>query len=243
MALETVLCPWHSTLHRPNLLLSGAIGYDFGALDGRATQLGESHQNIMYVIYAYLRCHLTHSIVSVMSGVRGKIDLIFEALVPYIPQWVLELAIHSPTDAFRALLHNRTVSAEVSHELIRVRQENAAMNAEAGKDLLTVMGKLHCIHMLNVIQLISPSIVRANATAKGSQKMSNLEMQQQIPSLMIAGQDTTVWLEFLQLTRGLMIGLREIPYLWHYLSSPKMPSFKKTCGRRLWRCMKGITVI
>lgn len=65
-----------------------------------------------------------------------------------------------------------------------------ASGDESGKDLASVMGECSLIHRMMFFP--KPSTVRGNASIKASQKMSMEEMQWAIPSLMVAGQDTTV---------------------------------------------------
>lgn len=125
---------------------------------------------------------------------RTKTDIIFEAVVPWVPQIILHAAFALPTQAFKALQHNRSVSARVSAELVTSQVEAVSMGNLTGKDLLNVMGEFFffSVQTSQFVNSFGDSTVRGNASAKHSQKMTNEEMQEQIPSLMIAGQDTTV---------------------------------------------------
>ncbi|KIK60269.1 hypothetical protein GYMLUDRAFT_168136 [Collybiopsis luxurians FD-317 M1] len=151
----------YHTLHSATLdaVGEGAIGYQFQALDDNDSELGQIHQNII-----------------TMSGVRAKSDIIFEGIVPYIPPFLLRLALSFPSPAFTALRRNREVSRKVAKELVSASMGSAKGENQHGegqrKDLISVM-------------------VRRNLATNASDRMSDEEMQQQIPSLMIAGQDTT----------------------------------------------------
>ncbi|KAF5335260.1 hypothetical protein D9758_016237 [Tetrapyrgos nigripes] len=168
----------YHTIHSATLdgVGEGAIGYTFDALDNKDSVLGNSHQNIMYAVminsWQSTTTYTYASSSSTMSGVRTKPDIVFEGIVPFFNKTLLQLAFSLPTRAFNALRHNRTTSAKVSAELIDNQVEALDMGITTRKDLLHVM-------------------VKGNRSAKASAKMSNAEMQEQIPSLMIAGQDTT----------------------------------------------------
>ena len=129
-----------------------------------------------------------------MAGSQSKTDILFESLVPRLPQFVLDLAYHAPTQAMKTLLHYRTAGDQVSHELVKTRQENAALRVEAGKDLLNVMGKIFNLLKSRLWEFLIPCkfLVQANNSAKESQRMSSLEIEHQITTILVAGQDTTV---------------------------------------------------
>lgn len=95
----------------------------------------------MYVSCTSITFSPVFTLLSTYAGVRTKADIIFEAVVPWVPQIILHAAFALPTEAFKALQHNRSVSARVSAELVTSQVEAVSMGNLTGKDLLNVMGE------------------------------------------------------------------------------------------------------
>ncbi|KAF9494470.1 cytochrome P450 [Pleurotus eryngii] len=114
----------------------------------------------------------SHRNIIALSGVRSPFHILVDAIVPYISPTLLSLALKLPTPAFKVLQKNKELSKAVSSELIASQQEIVRIGAEGRRD-------------------VTYALVKANASSKSGHQMSDEEMAQQIPSLMIAGQDTT----------------------------------------------------
>ncbi|KAJ8697471.1 hypothetical protein PTI98_004275 [Pleurotus ostreatus] len=114
----------------------------------------------------------SHRNIIALSGVRSPFHILVDAIVPYISPTLLSLALKLPTPAFKVLQKNKELSKAVSSELIASQQEIVRIGAEGRRD-------------------VTYALVKANASSKLGHQMSDEEMAQQIPSLMIAGQDTT----------------------------------------------------
>ncbi|KAK0480744.1 cytochrome P450 [Armillaria novae-zelandiae] len=108
-----------------------------------------------------------------MSSTRSKLSVLTEGGLLYVPPVLLKLALHLPTRALRVLNRNRVLGNRVSEQLIKEKYEAMKLGVESEKDLLTVL-------------------VNANAANKDErQRMTEQEMIEQIPTIMISGQDTT----------------------------------------------------
>ncbi|KAF4574287.1 hypothetical protein EYR40_005996 [Pleurotus pulmonarius] len=114
----------------------------------------------------------SHRNIIALSGVRSPLHILVDAVVPYISPTLLSLALKLPTPAFKVLQKNKELSNAVSSELIASQKEVVRIGAEGRRD-------------------VTYALVKANASSKSGLQMSDEEMAQQIPSLMIAGQDTT----------------------------------------------------
>lgn len=109
-----------------------------------------------------------------LSSTRSKLSILTEGGLLYVPPILLKLALHLPTRALRALHRNRVLGNRVSGQLIKEKYEAIKLGVESEKDLLT-------------------ALVNANAANKDErQRMTEREMIEQIPTIMISGQDTTV---------------------------------------------------
>ncbi|KAG7448520.1 cytochrome P450 [Guyanagaster necrorhizus] len=108
-----------------------------------------------------------------MSSTRSKHSILAEGVLLYVPPVLLKLALHLPTHALRVLRRNRVLGNRVSEQLIKEKYQAIKLGMESEKDLLT-------------------ALVNANAGYNDKrQRMTEQEMIEQIPTIMISGQDTT----------------------------------------------------
>lgn len=118
-------------------------------------------------------------------------------MLPLLPHVARRALLYLPRPELRALRKNRRISAQVSTELIK--SKTAALKQGFGdeKDLLSVLGHYYTSSPLSDVCL-SICAVKANTSKDGVPKMTSLELTQQIPTVIVAGQGgsvrfSTVW--------------------------------------------------
>lgn len=125
-----------------------------------------------------------------MSSSRTKVSILGDAILPYLPSTVLRLALLLPTATLRLIRHSRVLTGKIAVDLIDAKSEAFRLGLEPEKDLLSVIG-MYTLPLL-VYPFLTDTIVSANTSTKASNKMSDMEMQDQISTVMLAGQETAV---------------------------------------------------
>ncbi|KAJ7290105.1 cytochrome P450 [Mycena rebaudengoi] len=117
----------------------------------------------------YARSH--HNLIA-LSSTRSQAGILVEAILPLLPHFIHRALLYLPRPELRAMRKNRTMAARVSTRLIK--SKTAALHQGFGeeKDLLSVL-------------------VKANTSKDGVPKMTSLELSQQIPTAVVAGQGGT----------------------------------------------------
>ncbi|KAJ6520509.1 cytochrome P450 [Mycena sanguinolenta] len=101
---------------------------------------------------------------------RSKADVFSEALLPYIPAFVLRGALRLPTAAFRALRSFRSVTDAMSTDIIRSKTEEQ-ISHPLGNDVLSILIK--------------------GLSAQRKEKLTSSELAEQIRIILLGGQDTS----------------------------------------------------
>ncbi|KAF7330123.1 PAH-inducible cytochrome P450 monooxygenase [Mycena sanguinolenta] len=98
---------------------------------------------------------------------RSKADIFTEALLPYIPTFILLGALRLPTAAFRAVRSFRSVTDAMSTDIIRSKTEEETL----GNDVLSILIK--------------------GLSGQRKEKLTPSELAEQVRLILLGGQDTS----------------------------------------------------
>ncbi|KAE9402442.1 cytochrome P450 [Gymnopus androsaceus JB14] len=107
-----------------------------------------------------------------LSSPRSNIAILVDALIPFVPMFLLRGAMYLPTSASQFIQKNKEISAHVTNELFESRKETLKMGDEIGNDLLS-------------------NLVKATMSDNAAAKMTHEEFSQVISTVVIAGHETT----------------------------------------------------
>uniref|UniRef100_A0A0W0EYV1 Cytochrome p450 n=1 Tax=Moniliophthora roreri TaxID=221103 RepID=A0A0W0EYV1_MONRR len=113
-----------------------------------------------------------HHNVIALSSSRTKSALLADSLIPYVPRWIFRAALHLPMENSQGILRYQKVMRSWSNKLVKQKNENINLGIRTDGDLLS-------------------TIVGMNEDQKTSAHLKPDEIKHQIPSIMVAGQDTT----------------------------------------------------
>ncbi|KAJ6541681.1 cytochrome P450 [Mycena capillaripes] len=140
----------HATL---DIISEAALGLPLNTVADPKHPLAQSHLHVLR-----------------MALSRSKQDLFGDALLPYIPTFILRSAVHLPTAVFRALQRFRSVTDAMGSSLIRTKTEEQETGHAEGNDVLSILIK---------------------GLSGRKQKLTASELAEQIRAILLAGQDTS----------------------------------------------------
>ncbi|KAJ7146395.1 cytochrome P450 [Mycena epipterygia] len=102
---------------------------------------------------------------------RSKIDIFGDALLPYIPTFVLRSAVRLPTTAFRALQNFRSVTDRMGSTLMQEKTAAQEMGVDQDNDILSILIK--------------------GLSGQRKKNVTPSELSEQIRVILLGGQDTS----------------------------------------------------
>ncbi|KAJ7250349.1 cytochrome P450 [Mycena rebaudengoi] len=124
-----------------------------------------------------------HSQLLAMASSRSSAHLIGDAMIPYIPRFLIRAAIQLPSKGFRVIRNAKTLTLELGTRLVNERLGALQEGLELNDDIYS-------------------SLLQAGERGKNKNAMTGSEIAAQTSLLLLAGQDTTA--------NTLAWGLREL---------------------------------
>ncbi|KAJ6541691.1 cytochrome P450 [Mycena capillaripes] len=140
----------HATL---DIISEAALGLPLNTISDPKHPLAQSHLHVLSTALS-----------------RTKKDIFGDAVLPYIPTFILRDAVHLPTAAFRALQSFRSVTDAMGSNLIRTKTEEQKTGHAEGNDVLSILIK---------------------DLSGRKHKLTASELAEQIRVILLGGQDTS----------------------------------------------------
>ncbi|KAJ7762310.1 cytochrome P450 [Mycena maculata] len=141
----------HATL---DVISETALGSPLNTVANPDHPLAQSHLNVLSTALS-----------------RSKIDIFSEAILPYIPTFMLRQGVRLPTAAFRALQRFRSVTNNMGSQLMQEKAEAHKAGVNQDNDMLSILIK--------------------GVFGQRKTKMTPNELAEQIRVILLGGQDTS----------------------------------------------------